>query len=519
MWYALAAFFIVGCVREERFIQLAVGYRSNSRGTQKVVNDDGSSVEFGTDTSEIAYGVAKHAQFRAKSEESMRRSIRNGNATVGITEVTHYWPCKNANLFRNGVSQHAATKQLSTPLWEWEVPGHTATLGHIEVTPLIDSNFNVYLGTTRGGIFALRRDGSQLWQHNLPEDKHRIMTGALYRNSLYVPTSGGVALSLDLATGSQNWYKQYAPAAGVDAWSTTAADGLIVVPGVSNHDQGNGNDVIVALNADDGSEKWRYKPDANVYNFMPAVVDGKLLFIDFHGNMYCLLLSDGTLQWKTNDGVPSTFTTAGVAVGPNGLAFTNFNTKGSSEGVLKAYDIQTGKERWTQSFPHESSAAPVVGHLGPNAPVAVVVGLGHNVGGYKPKREDGKGFLRAFDADTGKEIWTFETPSKMLHGSAGDYSTPDEDSIPDTWSNAAISSDGTIYVGWEGGKQFALDGATGRKISEHYTGWGQQGEPAVADGFVVFPSIGKVVAFGSTGFMNKPWLVALVIVIRVMCGQ
>lgn len=420
---------------------------------------------------------------------------QKGTQSLTLREAPHFWPCKNGNLLRNGVSLYSAPSDLTTPLWEWTVPGHTEQVGHIESTPLIDRNSNVYIETTNGGIYALARNGTQLWKRS--EAGTRILTGALDGDSLFTGTTAGEALSIDLATGKENWRKKYCLMAGGDAWSVTAVDGMVILVGASGVlTNAGGNDIIVALNAADGSEKWRYKVGNVIYNFMPAVVDSKLIFIDINGRMYCLSLSDGALHWKS-EGSPFGFTTAGVAVGNNGLAYTNFNSHGSEGGLLKAYDVQTGAERWSRNLGLEASAAPVVGQLGPNAPVGVVVGLGHNVGFWHPDLQDAKAKLRAFDAETGADLWTFTTPSQMLHGSAGLYSTMGEDSVPDTWSTTAIGSDGTIYAGWEGGKQFSVEGATGKMISSHFTGYGDQGEPAIGNDLVVIPSVGKVVAFGT----------------------
>jgi len=419
-----------------------------------------------------------------------------GTKSLTAREVPHFWPCKNGNLLRNGVSLYKAPSNLTTPLWEWTVPGGNEWIGHIESTPLIDKNSNVYIGTTNGGIFALARDGTQLWTRS-EQPGARILTGALDGNSLYMGTSKGEALSLDLATGNVNWRTKHSPLSGGDAWSVTAADGLAIIVGASGELTGaGGNNEIIALSSADGSEKWRFKPGTVIYNFMPAVVEDKLIFIDITGRMYCLTLSDGALQWKSQ-GTFTGFTTAGVSVGPNGLAYTNFNAQGADDGVLRAYDVQTGAERWSRNLGMEASAAPVVGKLGPDAPVGVVVGMGHNVGFWHEDLQDAKAELKAFDAETGADLWTFKTPSQMLHGSAGFWSTKGEDSVPDTWSTSAIGSDGTVYVGWEGGMQYALDGATGKLISSHFTGYGDQGEPAIGDGLVVIPSVGKVVAFAT----------------------
>jgi len=426
---------------------------------------------------------------------AIQSAQREGGA-MGLTAraTPHYWPCKNGNKLRNGVSLYSAPINITTALWEWEVPGHDERFGHIESTPLIDRNSNVYIETTVGGIFALARDGSQLWAHSAPG---RIITGALDGDSLYTGTSEGIAISLDLATGKENWRTKYSPMAGGDAWTVTVEDGMAILVGADSEKTGaGGNDQIVALDTVDGSVKWRFNMDGVMYNFMPAVVDKQLIFIDMQGRLHCLSLADGTLQWKAQ-GSFSGFTTAGVAVGQNGIGYTNFNTQVSEGGVLKAYNVSTGKEIWSRQLGLESSAAPAVGPLGKDGRLGVVVGLGHNVGFWHPDLQDAKAKLRAFDAETGEDLWTFETPSQLLHGSAGLYSTPGEDSVPDTWSVPAISRDGMVYAGWEGGKQYVVDGATGKLLSSHFTGFATQGEPAIADNFVVVPSIGKVVAFGT----------------------
>jgi outer membrane protein assembly factor BamB len=413
---------------------------------------------------------------------------------LSVNEAPHLWPCKNGNLFRNGSSTlYSAPRDLTKPIWEWTVPGHTLKFGHIEASPLIDRDSNVYIETTTGGIFSLARDGTERWRRSEPG---RMMTGALDGNSLYTVASTGRAMSIDLATGKKNWETQFCKGAGPDAATTTVADGTVVLAGTDGGDLtgAGGNDQIFALNTADGSEKWRFKVGVPFYNFMPAIHDGKITFIDITGRMYCLNLSDGSLRWKSQGDFQGS-TTAGVALGPNGMAYTNFNTDGSNGGVLMAYDVETGEKVWSRSLGQEASAAPAVAKLGPDGPVGVIVGVGHNVGFWHPDLQDAKAKLRAFDAATGADLWTFETPSKMLHGSAGVFATFAQDTVPDTWSTAAVDKNGVVYAGWEGGKQYAVDGRTGKLISEHYNGWAMQGEPAIGDGFVVYPSVGKVVAF------------------------
>merc|ERR1740123_1648808 len=238
-------------------------------------------------------------------------------------------------------------------------------------------------------------------------------------------------MSFDLTTGEEVWRVQFASSAGSDAQSVTVAGGLVLVGGDGMF---SGTACIFALGTADGSTQWTFRPDEHVYNFMPVVVGDSVLFLDLLGAMYRISLSDGTLQWKT-PGIPNSFTTAGLAAGPNGLVYTDANTDRTSEGVLKALDITSGSVRWTRTFDTEASAAPAVGPFGQNRHVGVVLGLGHNAGGYAPQLHDVAGNVSAFDADTGEDLWSFQAPTRFLHGCAG--CSRFGDSILDTWSNPA----------------------------------------------------------------------------------
>lgn len=415
-------------------------------------------------------------------------------------ESLHAWPCKNGNAFRSGASRYSGPTNLTAPIWEWTVPDQAVVpgvlhVGHVESAPLIDKDHNIFIATTIGEVFALARNGSQLWKHL--ESGARMFTGAIEGNSLYVANSNGVVLSLDLKSGKENWRTRYSPMAGSDSPGAAVVNGVVILAGASTAMTGfGGNDEVVAVSAADGAVKWRFKPESFVYNFMPAALGDQLVFIDRTGAMYCLSISTGALQWK-GEGSQQGFTTSGVSIGPHGLAYTTFNTEGSGGGLLKAYNITTGIPYWTRNLGLEAAAAPVVGKLSPAGPVAVLTGIGKNQGPWKENMRDGKAELRAFDAETGADLWTFQSPSMMIHGSSGPRAALVEDSIPDTWSTPSIGADGTIYVGWQGGKHFAIDGATGTMVSSFYTGFGTQGGPAIGDGLLVIASTGKVAAFGS----------------------
>jgi len=66
---------------------------------------------------------------------------------------------------------------------------------------------------------------------------------------------------------------------------------------------------------------------------------------------------------------------------------------------------------------------------------------------------------------------------------------------PDAWANAAVDAKGTVYYGYQGGALYAIEGATGKVLSQYDAGAGIQGEPAIGDGFVVFATCTDLLIF------------------------
>lgn len=265
------------------------------------------------------------------------------------------------------------------------------------------------------------------------------------------------------------------------------------MPAATSHDEG--NDVIHALNASSGSHEWSLSLQRAVYNIMPAVLGDTFLFMDKTGGVFRASLEDGSVLWHA-PGSKGSFATGGLALGPHGLVFASSNRNGMKQGVVHAHSVEDGSVCWTRDFDMEASSAPGVLDLDSEGP-AVVVGLGDN-----PANGDGllshAGRLVALDALTGRERWAFRPPvhrGQLAKGAERSLAHAEAMSLPDTWTNPAIGGDGTVYVGWEGGVVYALDGRTGAEVSKHDAGYSFQGEPAIAPGYLVVASIFTLVGF------------------------
>jgi outer membrane protein assembly factor BamB len=98
-------------------------------------------------------------------------------------------------------------------------------------------------------------------------------------------------------------------------------------------------------------------------------------------------------------------------------------------------------------------------------------------------------------ATAGVKLWEFETGALV-------YSSP------------AIGSDGTVYVGSQDKKLYAINGKTGVKLWEFVTGGNVYSSPAIgSDGTVYVGSVDKklyAIKTDSKGPAKSPW---------PMCGQ
>jgi len=213
----------------------------------------------------------------------------------------------------------------------------------------------------------------------------------------------------------------------------------------------------------------------------------------------------GAIRWKKPGEDPKSMSTGGAALGQNGLFYVTSNVGSRwpfkvSSGRITAYELQSGNVRWTRDFekPLEANAAPTVFHAGKGGPLMVGTGLGPNCGFPYPAPVtmnwyDNPGLFVAVNAETGETVWTFEPPKWCGRNSRG--STIFDINLPDSWTNAAADVDGTLYVMFHSGIVYALDGATGREVSQYDMESAGQGCPAIGPGMLVVAAGKRVAAF------------------------
>ncbi|HEV7574553.1 MAG TPA: PQQ-dependent dehydrogenase, methanol/ethanol family [Caldimonas sp.] len=147
----------------------------------------------------------------------------------------------------------------------------------------------------------------------------------------------------------------------------------------------------------------------------PIVVDGIMYITTSYNHLYALDAATGKEFWhyKHKMGAVTTF-----CCGPNNRGVAVMGDRlymGTLDAKLLAFDAKTGKVLWATQI-----ADPEAGYSETMAPVAVngKVLIGTNGGEYGIR-----GFVKAYDANDGKLLWTFDTIPETGH--EGTWATKD----------------------------------------------------------------------------------------------
>mmetsp|Transcript_64467 Transcript_64467/g.203806 ORF Transcript_64467/g.203806 Transcript_64467/m.203806 type:complete len:470 (-) Transcript_64467:96-1505(-) len=398
----------------------------------------------------------------------------------------YFWAGKNGDISRTGASASVAPSNISGgPAWRFDG-------GLVRATPLIDAAKAVYFATIPGRVYKFSPEGKILWQWAASAQIPSVP--AIANGRLFAASADGMVTALDMATGEPLWSTKAGLCAAGDTWSVTADSSVVVVPVAGAAAHCSYNSEIVALDAQDGGVRWRHRPDTGVYNFLSAIVEDSLVFADSSGRPYRLDLADGRELWKFADTSLSDLTTGGAAVGPNRVVYVTSNVGNMfnvqqkvGHGRLSAYSLDSGQRLWYRDLELQANGAAAIGILRPGGkgPLSVVVGIGENPNSIPQRAGHKEGLVVAFDATTGRRLdWSYAPPVWQFVAAAGD--TPTHICLPDAFSNPAIDGDGTVYVGFQDGRIYAVRDADGdgkvsdSEVSAHDTGAAFQASPAIA---------------------------------------
>lgn len=195
---------------------------------------------------------------------------------------------------------------------------------------------------------------------------------------------------------------------------------------------------------------WHYDLDAahRVQETTPIVVDGVMYVTTAWSKVFALDPASGKELWAFDPAVPGTTGVKGCCdVGNRGVAVWNGRVYvGTFDGRLVALDAATGKQTWSVNTVDDPGADPQ-SYTITGAPRVVKgkVIIGNAGAEYKAR-----GYITAYDADSGKKVWRFYTvpgePGKR-DGAASDDVL--ESKARSTWSGEfwKLGGGGTTWDG------------------------------------------------------------------------
>jgi len=313
---------------------------------------------------------------------------------------------------------------------------------------------------------------------------HRVLP------ALYCTTTSGYAFAIDLQAGEEIWATKVAhEIAGVKG-SAAAKDDILVLAANRCHNRycyryrNETNNLIPAntlvrgLNRLNGSSIWSFTPDSPVWNFVPEFTEeGTLLFQDFQGSVYCLMVANGTLAWK-QEGQMGMYTQSAAAFSgelnmvysiteslydskwcspytPPGI-LSWCNTMQDTPGLVRGFDASTGRKVWETVLPMPPAGASLGKLNSGEDREHLVIGLGLSCkysGKYGIANKPSE--LWALSAKWGGRLWKRKGPTLWTSDCAGDKEGADihraigirEKCEPNSWTNPVIDGAGDVFIG------------------------------------------------------------------------
>jgi outer membrane protein assembly factor BamB len=298
---------------------------------------------------------------------------------------------------RTGVMPGPEVANPPETLWEVDVPHGSS------VPPLVFDG-NVIVAGRDGTIRALEGEtGRGAWSVALGVGI--AMTPTIADDTLYALTLDGTLHAVALADRSTTWTAN----GFLDETVVTVTDGLVIAGAPGE---------IVALDADDGTERWRA---ATGGSDRAAVADG-VVYAGGEGSglLTSLALADGAERWQADLGAARVLTPSIV---DDGIVVAGRDLAGGHSAVFLLGEDRTERWRWQAPNRDLIGATAVAGDR-------VFVALGSHAGG-----------VHALALETGEELWGAGVPGELQ-------------AMP------VVAGD-TVYVGGARSGLTALDATTG----------------------------------------------------------
>jgi outer membrane protein assembly factor BamB len=247
--------------------------------------------------------------------------------------------------------------------------------------------------------------GRELWRGPDPAVNAAV---AVHEGLAYALGKDGGLHALDAATGREVWKVAYSSRRAQCASQPIVRDGVLYLTATADpspDDARSGGDLLFALDAKTGEERWRYRahvPDAfSAACLRQPVVTADTIFATGGTRLYAVDRATGRDRWAAIEvRRPVEGRDRGVEV--HGLVDAGPVLVGLTGGLLIAFDKATGQTAWE-----------IPGRYGPSRPsTAVADGVLYFQGSpATAPAAQSRGTLHALDLATRAVLWSFSRPT------------------------------------------------------------------------------------------------------------
>lgn len=277
---------------------------------------------------------------------------------------------------------------------------------------------------------------------------------------IYSESSDGFTYAINATTGKLIW--RASPAPSTYMGQALVSDGTVYInagtvgfnfsnvqafakTGKAVRGRGVAYNGIYALDASTGELKWQYLMVGDAMP-TPVLADGVIYETDGEGIMHAVDAKTGKKVWENKVGGMGNMSSPAVA---NGIIYAGF----ASPDWLYAFDAKTGNVKWraTISGATNTSMGDVPVAIGDGVVVSDAVITGDKKATGAAAQDGTRMRIAAFDAESGKTLWTYTTP-------AGEKPPSFKGGVP-------MIHDGVVYVGAPSINEYmALDLKSGKKL-------------------------------------------------------
>jgi outer membrane protein assembly factor BamB len=214
-------------------------------------------------------------------------------------------------------------------------------------SPAIAEDGTVYIGSNDGILYALNPDGTMKWTHSFnttsPAATYPVSNSPAIAadGTIYVKANDGFLYALAPTNGTTKW-RANVNAVSSYASPSVAPDGTIY--------QGSEDKKLYAFNPD-GTAKWTYTADNDIYTVPALDAAGNLYFGVLNTGWFYSLTPAGTLRWIYKGASVATTSSPVLSADGATVYFSAYDKQ------LHAVATADGTARWTHTLGDEVRAS------------------------------------------------------------------------------------------------------------------------------------------------------------------